>query len=225
MGVLRSVWGLLPWYNGFIQSGNFLLSLSSAKKFCLRHKCFTFLEDSYSTNRFLSENPLRVDAFDFSRLSWIIKQTCILCQMWHLMICYYVKGPTLSLLDNVMLIICLFSCICELAVYTYWVCLLLWFLLWERTCRALFIIVFDRNCPYIFEAIIALAELGVTAKDIVSLFPQVCSRYLWSIYPIPFYHGFLILGFCASQFNMYVGAYRHVVHNFLIMQVKSSIMG
>ncbi|KAG6428114.1 hypothetical protein SASPL_112363 [Salvia splendens] len=29
-----------------------------------------------------------------------------------------------------------------------------------------------RNCPYIFEAIIALAELGVSAKDIISLFPQ-----------------------------------------------------
>ncbi|KAG6432157.1 hypothetical protein SASPL_103731 [Salvia splendens] len=29
-----------------------------------------------------------------------------------------------------------------------------------------------RNCPYVFEAIIALAELGVSAKDIISLFPQ-----------------------------------------------------
>lgn len=33
-----------------------------------------------------------------------------------------------------------------------------------------------RNCPYILEAIIALAELGATAKDIISLFPQVCSE-------------------------------------------------
>ncbi|KAL1548490.1 Anaphase-promoting complex subunit 7 [Salvia divinorum] len=33
-----------------------------------------------------------------------------------------------------------------------------------------------RNCPYIFDAIIALAELGVSAKDIISLFPQTPSR-------------------------------------------------
>ncbi|KAH6769760.1 tetratricopeptide repeat protein [Perilla frutescens var. hirtella] len=33
-----------------------------------------------------------------------------------------------------------------------------------------------RNCPYIFEAIIALAEFGVSAKDIISLFPQTPSR-------------------------------------------------
>ncbi|CAI0466716.1 unnamed protein product [Linum tenue] len=32
-----------------------------------------------------------------------------------------------------------------------------------------------RNCPYVMEAIIALAELGVAAKDIISLFSQVCS--------------------------------------------------
>ena len=30
-----------------------------------------------------------------------------------------------------------------------------------------------RHCPYVLEAIIALAELGVPAKDIISLFPQV----------------------------------------------------
>ncbi|CAK9329008.1 unnamed protein product [Citrullus colocynthis] len=33
-----------------------------------------------------------------------------------------------------------------------------------------------RHCPYVFEAIIALAELGVTAKDIISLFPQTANR-------------------------------------------------
>ena len=33
-----------------------------------------------------------------------------------------------------------------------------------------------RQCPYIIEAIIALAELGLSAKDIISLFPQVCSN-------------------------------------------------
>ncbi|KAL1543109.1 Anaphase-promoting complex subunit 7 [Salvia divinorum] len=33
-----------------------------------------------------------------------------------------------------------------------------------------------RNCPYAFEAIIALAELGVSAKDIISLFPQTPNR-------------------------------------------------
>ncbi|KAK4800320.1 hypothetical protein SAY86_020807 [Trapa natans] len=33
-----------------------------------------------------------------------------------------------------------------------------------------------RNCPYIFEAIIALAELGASAKDIISLFPQTPNR-------------------------------------------------
>ncbi|KAK6117354.1 hypothetical protein DH2020_048872 [Rehmannia glutinosa] len=32
-----------------------------------------------------------------------------------------------------------------------------------------------RNCPYIIEAIVALAELGVSAKDIISLFPQASS--------------------------------------------------
>lgn len=31
-----------------------------------------------------------------------------------------------------------------------------------------------RHCHYVIEAIIALAELGVPAKDIISLFPQVC---------------------------------------------------
>lgn len=39
---------------------------------------------------------------------------------------------------------------------------------------ASFLVSFDRSCPYVFEAIIALAELGVSAKDIVSLIPQVC---------------------------------------------------
>ncbi|XP_027121116.2 anaphase-promoting complex subunit 7-like isoform X1 [Coffea arabica] len=33
-----------------------------------------------------------------------------------------------------------------------------------------------RQCPYIIEAIIALAELGLPAKDIISLFPQTPSR-------------------------------------------------
>lgn len=33
-----------------------------------------------------------------------------------------------------------------------------------------------RQCPYIIEAIIALAELGLSAKDIISLFPQTPSR-------------------------------------------------
>ncbi|KAL0414694.1 UNVERIFIED_CONTAM: Anaphase-promoting complex subunit [Sesamum radiatum] len=33
-----------------------------------------------------------------------------------------------------------------------------------------------RNSPYIIEAIIALAELGVSAKDILSLFPQTPNR-------------------------------------------------
>ncbi|XP_059632690.1 anaphase-promoting complex subunit 7 [Cornus florida] len=33
-----------------------------------------------------------------------------------------------------------------------------------------------RNCPYIIEAIVALAELGVAAKDIISLFPQTPNR-------------------------------------------------
>lgn len=33
-----------------------------------------------------------------------------------------------------------------------------------------------RHCPYIIEAIIALAELGVAAKDIISLFPQTPTR-------------------------------------------------
>ncbi|KAI8000670.1 Anaphase-promoting complex subunit 7 [Camellia lanceoleosa] len=30
-----------------------------------------------------------------------------------------------------------------------------------------------RHCPYVIEAIIALAELGVALKDIISLFPQM----------------------------------------------------
>ncbi|KAF6176689.1 hypothetical protein GIB67_034551 [Kingdonia uniflora] len=33
-----------------------------------------------------------------------------------------------------------------------------------------------RHCPYIFEAICALAELGVSAKDIISSFPQTPNR-------------------------------------------------
>ncbi|XP_068496602.1 anaphase-promoting complex subunit 7 isoform X2 [Phaseolus vulgaris] len=33
-----------------------------------------------------------------------------------------------------------------------------------------------RHCPYILEAITALAELGSTAKDIISLFPQTPNR-------------------------------------------------
>ncbi|CAL5394698.1 unnamed protein product [Camellia sinensis] len=31
-----------------------------------------------------------------------------------------------------------------------------------------------RHFPYVVEAIIALAELGVASKDIISLFPKVC---------------------------------------------------
>lgn len=33
-----------------------------------------------------------------------------------------------------------------------------------------------RHCPYVFEALTALAELGATAKDIISLFPQTPNR-------------------------------------------------
>lgn len=33
-----------------------------------------------------------------------------------------------------------------------------------------------RNCPYVLEAIVALAELGVSAKEILSIFPQTPSR-------------------------------------------------
>ncbi|CAL5395644.1 unnamed protein product [Camellia sinensis] len=33
-----------------------------------------------------------------------------------------------------------------------------------------------RHCPYVIEAIIALAELGVASKDIISLFPQTPNR-------------------------------------------------
>ncbi|GAB2221413.1 hypothetical protein Droror1_Dr00012589 [Drosera rotundifolia] len=33
-----------------------------------------------------------------------------------------------------------------------------------------------RNCPYILEAITALADLGVSPKDIISLFPQTLNR-------------------------------------------------
>ncbi|KAI4311182.1 hypothetical protein MLD38_036097 [Melastoma candidum] len=33
-----------------------------------------------------------------------------------------------------------------------------------------------RNCCFVFEAIIALAEMGATSKDIISLFPQAPSR-------------------------------------------------
>ncbi|KAJ7980229.1 anaphase-promoting complex subunit 7 [Quillaja saponaria] len=33
-----------------------------------------------------------------------------------------------------------------------------------------------RHCPFVIEAITALAELGATAKDIVSLFPQTSNR-------------------------------------------------
>ncbi|KNA02625.1 hypothetical protein SOVF_216940, partial [Spinacia oleracea] len=32
------------------------------------------------------------------------------------------------------------------------------------------------QCPYVLEAITAMAELGASAKDIISLFPQTPSR-------------------------------------------------
>ncbi|KAF4355218.1 hypothetical protein F8388_012993 [Cannabis sativa] len=35
---------------------------------------------------------------------------------------------------------------------------------------------FDRQCPYVIEAVTALAELGVSAKEIVSLSPQTANR-------------------------------------------------
>lgn len=42
---------------------------------------------------------------------------------------------------------------------------------------------FSRHCPFFIEAITALAELGATPKDIISLFAQVC---WWVLYlPIP----------------------------------------
>ena len=34
--------------------------------------------------------------------------------------------------------------------------------------------IFGRHCPFVIEAIVALAELGVAAKDVISLFSQVC---------------------------------------------------
>ncbi|WJX27349.1 Anaphase-promoting complex subunit 7 [Trifolium repens] len=39
-----------------------------------------------------------------------------------------------------------------------------------------FVFLFARHCPFIFEAITALSELGSTAKDIISLFPQTPNR-------------------------------------------------
>ncbi|RWW83590.1 hypothetical protein BHE74_00007897 [Ensete ventricosum] len=41
-----------------------------------------------------------------------------------------------------------------------------------------FCILLCRNCPYVLEAITALAELGVSSKEVSSLFPQVYSRYV-----------------------------------------------
>lgn len=38
---------------------------------------------------------------------------------------------------------------------------------------------FCRHCPYFLEAISALAELGASAKEIISLLPQV---YFWKHY-------------------------------------------
>ena len=100
-------------------------------------------------------------------------------------------------LDNVMSItLSLSLCVCELAVY-----LLSLFIATQLTLILNRTIIeenlknftnelgvdVDRNCPYIFEAIIALAELGVSAKDIISLFPQVC--------------------YISGSFNGYIGAY------------------
>ncbi|GMY08534.1 isoform 2 of anaphase-promoting complex subunit 7 [Fagus crenata] len=34
------------------------------------------------------------------------------------------------------------------------------------------LLIFYRHCPFVLEAITALAEMGATAKDIISLFPQ-----------------------------------------------------
>lgn len=47
-------------------------------------------------------------------------------------------------------------------------------LLFAFKIRVLYSCLFDRHCPFVIEAITALAELGSTAKDIISLFPQVC---------------------------------------------------
>lgn len=56
----------------------------------------------------------------------------------------------------------------------------------QRICFS-FGCVFGRHCPFVIEAIIALAELGVAAKDIISLFLQVCygyhslfHKYMWN---------------------------------------------
>lgn len=43
-----------------------------------------------------------------------------------------------------------------------------------------------RHCHYVIEAIIALAELGVPAKDIISLFPQVCWLYHYQVFSYHF---------------------------------------
>jgi hypothetical protein len=50
--------------------------------------------------------------------------------------------------------------------------ILLYFVLFQN--HVSFWCLFDRHCPYVLEAITALAELGATVKDIISLFPQVC---------------------------------------------------
>lgn len=64
----------------------------------------------------------------------------------------------------------------------------------------MFILVVGRTCPYTIEAIIPLAELGVSAKDIISLFPQVSLINVW------FYIDFLFFvssfrGLCDFQFK------------------------
>jgi len=43
-----------------------------------------------------------------------------------------------------------------------------------------------RQCPYVLEAIIGLAELGATAKDIISAFTQVLSLSTIFLLPVAF---------------------------------------
>ena len=87
------------------------------------------------------------------------------------------------------IILCEFLSCCNMfkCVNAFWSASNLYFVLLYSCC---FIFgAFDRHCPYVLEAIVALAELGVAAKDIISLIPQVC--------PVKFFHSEAVFVLCC----------------------------
>lgn len=64
-----------------------------------------------------------------------------------------------------------------------------------------------RQCPYVLEAVIGLAELGVTAKDIISSFTQVSLSMIFLLPLVLIFHHFqsflrLFFPFCNYLFRV-----------------------